>query len=341
MAKDLNVSGDEKGISEFFSQHEGKASSKIYQNLASDPVISDLSNKKQFTYRETLILVSTVVGALDEKIESLERQAGNWSQIKSSINSPLIGSGNRDSNGGEPAPDQNETNWFLKYLTLRNVLGVLVVVLSMSAGFFSFINKDYRALIQAEEAKAEKYAEELVSVKSENEDLTLELKELQIVKENIESRLVSADDQITELESKLESARTKVDQSQVQSATQQADLNSQLIVQTNRADQLERQYNEEVLDRKKWEDIAKQKETTLAQRSSEFQDLERQLYSKKQELDQLINTWNQLLVYLGGKASGRFSPSIEVKVSNLNDHIDDVIEATGKLNGMRSKIPTE
>ncbi len=329
-------------LTKIFSGRESKASSKIYQNLATDPILADLIEKKKFTYRETLIEVSTVVGALDEKIETLQKQANNWSQIRAGLNTPLIKI-NSSTEAGNSLKDSNniEEKWFLKYLTLRNILGFFVIFISMSAGFFSFLNKDYRSLIQAEGAKAKQYADELTEVTSKKNEVSLKLKELEITNINLESRLAAADEQIDKLDKDLNSTKTIVDRTEVKNATQQADLNSQLVIETNRANQLEDSYNKEILDRKKWEEIAKEKEKSLNQRSQEVMELERSHYAKKQELDSMVNAWNQLLVYIGGKAKGRLRPAIEVKVSKVNDHIEGVVDSIGQIDGMRIKVPTE
>jgi hypothetical protein len=77
-------------ISEYFEGRTEKPSARVYNNLASDPMMAEVVRRKRLSYREMTLVVSSVVGALDERIEELEARDGTWRRLRGALNAPLI-----------------------------------------------------------------------------------------------------------------------------------------------------------------------------------------------------------------------------------------------------------
>jgi hypothetical protein len=197
---------DEFSIAEVLDTEDSKPSSQLYRQLFSDPMFNYLTTRRKLTHRELLLVASTVVSSLDKELIQLRKSAERMARLRSFVNAPLLESVKQSTSkdtAGEAGPSPAEAQWFLHYLSLRNVLGALVIALSLSGGFFAWWNQDYRSLLDARK-------ERVVELEKANNSFAKTIlerdKELLSLRGRLgaaEGRLQGAEDQAGRLQSSL------------------------------------------------------------------------------------------------------------------------------------------
>ncbi|KXJ04364.1 hypothetical protein AC249_AIPGENE18624, partial [Exaiptasia diaphana] len=331
-------------LSEYFASRGDKASARIYANIATDPVVAEISRRKKLNYREMLLVVSGVVGSLDDKIEELERSVGTWRQVSSAMNSPLIAVDRAqpaDSISDE-VPEQDidlaEAHWFLKYLTLRNVLGVLVVVLTLSSSFFAFWNKDYRSLIDGAKKRAATAESELLEAKKKIRELEEEKANSGFEIRRLGGLLGAAEDAKEDLRKRNGELESRFTQQVSQSTAQSVDLAKELGDAKALATRFESERDEARRELSRWKGLAQQHERTSGSRATALSAEESKSSTLASERDDAVTAWNQLVGFLGTKKKG-WPAEITVRVSDLETQLSELETFTKKIDGMRRNLP--
>ena len=135
----------EKTLHDELVSPQEKPSTRIYRNLASDPIVKAVLAKKKPSYREMIFVTTTIVAALDKEveianseIERLRPAADRLAFARDVWNRPIFGDTNKRAE--KLADDKSneelriEASWVLKYLSLRNVCGVFISLIVLAAG---------------------------------------------------------------------------------------------------------------------------------------------------------------------------------------------------------------
>ena len=177
-----------------------RPSARVYENMKADPVVGEILGRKKVTYREMALVASAVVATLDdhirkleERVEALEPIEQRWKRLGTVINAPLIGGPGAVFNGDDDALEGDESNrfseekahsasneesaWFLRYLTLRNILGVLLIVITLSASFFAWYNRDYRSQLSLKDSELTTRRAQVSELTTERNQLTTQISE--------------------------------------------------------------------------------------------------------------------------------------------------------------------
>lgn len=326
---------------ELFESRREKPSSQIYANLASDPVVSALLRRKEPTYRELVLVVSTVVGALDSRIEELEKAARPWERLSNTLNAPLISAESKgrkksdeeedEGNDSEEKPDAAEAKWLLKYLTLRNLGGALVTVLTLSTGFFAFINRDYRSIQELQEKKITGLTEELGVKEKELDKVKDQVRDRDVKNQELEGRLLAADQKISSFKQQVNTLE-KQNKAATVTATEQAKLAQDLAEARGRIRELENAAKNASADQEDFRKSLKETEDNVAARSREIRDLENQLKEKKAQLNGAVDSWNGLLRFIDNRRAGS---AIEMKAAELRAYLSGREYYTRRVDGMR------
>jgi hypothetical protein len=337
-----NPADDALTLTEYFSIRSTRHSARIYNNLASDPVIGELSKRKKLNYRETLLIVSTVVASLDDEIRRLQEFEKRWEGFRSAMNAPLLAAPVKELKEGEAPPPPAEPNWFLRYLTLRNVLGVLVVVISLSAGFFAWLNKDYRSLLDGRDKRLSDAQQEITRISTEKnttEGLLTQEKatsqRLNSERASFESRLTATEDANKKLandfkelqDSKLKqlTADVKVTaEAQAKAVSLQRDLDAQ-IKKTDEATKSVEFWKGE-LEKERSKVVAKTTEAnTKAEESRKI----------STQLEASTDAWNSLVDFLTNNTNRK---ELQLTRKDLSDHLKTLERYTGQIREMRLNI---
>jgi len=322
----LPATTEEKSLAQYFADRSQKPSSRIYANLATDPFIAELANRRKLNYREMLLVVGTVVGSLDNEIQQLEAKAKVWNQMSNVINAPLIAPKKVDdekksSDNSGDGYSRDEVKWILKYLTLRNVLAVLFILISSAAAFFAWWNKDYQSLLQtrseritALEAEVQKYQASNAALNAQTDKQNLELGELS-------GRLDAAEQRKKDLEEALRKAEQG----------QNRELNKQTASLRETVNQLKTSNAES----KQWKDIYENTKETIQAKNSEISNFERRVSDLESRLNNSIDAWNQLLTYLNSRAAGG---KLDLRTKDIKKQLEDLERYTKKVEGMKYKL---
>jgi len=328
-------------IPEYFASRHGKASARIYANIASDPVIAEVTKRKKLNYREMLLVGGGVVGALDDRIQELEARDGSWRRLTGAINAPLLlsapSSDSKDIDDKEPEIDPAETQWFLKYLTLRNVLGSLVVVISLAAGFFAWWNQDYRSMIDGSEKRAKKLAEEVL--KKDQEIRTLQEQQRTQATEisSIEGLLKGVQDAKKKAENRVAKLESQRDKQAASTNAVSVDLAKELGDAKGAVAEFETKFANERVESKRWKKLAGQHEKTAKERSEQLAIADRRASEAVASKDKTVDAWNQLLFFLEQEKEplGR---NIQFKTKALEEQLKELERYSAGINGMRQSL---
>lgn len=336
---------EDSSLERYFEQREGRPSSRIYRNLATDPVMRELASRKKLSYREMLIIVNGVVSALDDQISRLERFAGPWRQVSSVVNAPLFAAtqsapknSKRDPLRADHEPENlAEARWILRHLTLRNFASVVVVVIGLAAGLFAFINKDHRSIIADSKLAVERSQDELLVANEQIRELQTQVEIKAGEALALENRLGAADDRIERLEERIAGLQRSKDE-QVESKSQiQMDLTTELGDARTRIARLEESLRSQTTETEHWKNAATGFQKTADKRGGDLTAEERRSSTFRTERDQAVSAWNQLLTFLGSRKEGRVWKSL--KLGDLEAHLRTLEPTTSTVDGMRLQIP--
>lgn len=328
-------------IGEFLESHSEKPSKKIYENLVSDPIFAEVSNRKKLNYREMLLVVSTVVGALDKEIERLKPYENRLSIASKVINEPILGKPRNIPNepGGIAGdPDVDEARWVLKYLTIRNVAGVFLIMITLSSGLFAFINKDYNSILSEREIEIgdlqEKHSK-LISEKSILEQKLEGKKEEISAKDqtisSLENRLDAADQKYALLQKEF----TKVSEAQKQGAQIDAEGLKNIGELKGKIESLKGKINLEKQNVSHWKRMYQGSKDSLGNKITEVEKYERLVSIAEADLSKAVDAWNQLLTYLYSKSGKR---SVDLKTKDLKTMIGNLERYTKDIDGMKISL---
>jgi len=332
-------------LTNYFEARQEKMSAKIYRNLTLDPVVSVIFRRKEPTYRELVLVVSTVVSALDNRIEELEKSTRPWDRLSNTLNAPLLSAkpveeskkeAKDEGVKGEEESDSHEAKWLLKYLTLRNLGGALLTVLTLSTGFFAFINRDYRSLLDARDKRIEDLAEELKVREGALEQTKEQLRKLDSKSKSIEGRLVASGQQTAALQGRIKELERKRDEAVVKGADGQVQLAKELGDARVKIGELERDLSAANANLETVRNNWATETENASSRSKTMKDLETKLSTAQTRLNSAIDSWNSLLNFLGSQREGW---KIEMKGSELRAHLETLERYTSRVDGMLSQVP--
>lgn len=119
-----------------FNQNGETYSSRVLRNLAKSPLYKPKRGKDGSpSEKELLTIATTLLAAADERITALEKKA-------LVLNAPLFQSPMLLGDGGEGHNDKSEASWLMKYLTLRNFAGVMVLLVGAIWAVFTWYSAD-------------------------------------------------------------------------------------------------------------------------------------------------------------------------------------------------------
>jgi hypothetical protein len=101
---------------------------------------------------DVAVMATTILSAADERIRSLEARNALLERRNSVINGPMFLPA--PSKSVDPKAPPLESNWFLQYLTLRNFLSALIVIVGALWGFFTWYSADKGVQLSDALAKA-------------------------------------------------------------------------------------------------------------------------------------------------------------------------------------------
>jgi len=147
------VPADAEFGTEYFETRPKTYSARIYRNLSQNDALRAAAVGRKLTVRDNLIIAATVLSSADDRIEELEQERKLFTRVRSFMNAPLFQSGAKSTTSGgdtsgSPSSDDAaavaETRWFQRYLTLRNLLAVLVVVCGGIAGVMAYSTQNFK-----------------------------------------------------------------------------------------------------------------------------------------------------------------------------------------------------
>lgn len=324
------LKNDDFSIAEILDGDDTKPSSEIYRNLASDPVFSYLSTRKKLSYRELLLVVSTVVSSLDKELLQLRKSEERLVRLKSFVNAPLLEpyseSKGRDGSQ-ESGPSPAEAHWFLKYLSLRNVLGALVLTLSLSGGFFAWWNQDYRSLLDARKERVSELEKLNNSFANTIKERDKELAALRNQLGAAEGRLQGAEDHAKSLESSIEKLQTA---SGAQSVVAESAESLKVDLEKIRGEK--EQYRTAATE---WQTKYNEQNNKISDKDSLLTQKDLELSKRDGQVRDAVDAWNQLLTYLYSKSNGGM---VEVKSAYLKDQLKSLSEYTSRVPNMKQEL---
>jgi len=142
---------------EYLEVNPGTYSNLIVNNLKTNKFFLYLFQRKQRdpTPQEMLLVASVVVAASDQKIASLEQEKIELKKEASNIRAFFgtqifkpaelpASTSTTEGPSGTPAALGAEQAWIAKYLTLGNVMGVIVVALGLIGGFVTYFTSNFK-----------------------------------------------------------------------------------------------------------------------------------------------------------------------------------------------------
>lgn len=225
-------------LEEVFLSNEDKPSARIYKNLASSPVIHEiLKRKKKLSYSDMALISSSIVASLDDQIETLEKKQKVAEKVAGFINEPLFVKQSTDNDNAntqhESKPDElREQHWFLKYLTLRNILAITFIVVTSGASFFSWYNQDYKSQIGLKNGEIKELQEKL---KNSNYNISNLKGEIKILKDKYESQ-----------DEKIKKSKLDLDASNQAFQTLKIELENTKTDHSKEINELQQKYNQDI-----------------------------------------------------------------------------------------------
>lgn len=131
---------------EHFEQDSQSFSGEIFRELNGSPLVRPEyeTDGKTPTAKYMLCVASVVVGAADREIRKLEREKESSRFWTGSIIQPAPSELNDDSEGGGTT-NKSEASWFLRYLTLRNLVTTAVAISAAAWAVFVWSASEKRA----------------------------------------------------------------------------------------------------------------------------------------------------------------------------------------------------
>ena len=334
----LEAADQSSELEKYFADNEDKPSARIYRNLANDPMILEAGRRKKPSYRELLFLASGVVAALDEQIQDREAREQRYRRL----DIPLITAPRSEDRspvpGATPSPNKNEAHWILSYLTLRNVLGVLVVVVTLGSGFFAWWNKDYRSLVAGAEKRSEQLSEQVLELKEQLRTAETSLSTQMADGKRLEGLLGAADDEARDLKQRIATLEEQRDTQASQSTAQTVDLAKELGEAKAHAASLASQLTSANADVERWRDLAKDHERTVETRSTQLGEAEADASEATTQKDKAVIAWNQLIYFLGQHETGGFRSKVEVPTKKVKEQLAELKQYTSEVKGMRREL---
>ena len=336
----------EKTLHDELVSPQEKPSTRIYRNLASDPIVKAVLAKKKPSYREMIFVTTTIVAALDKEveianseIERLRPAADRLAFARDVWNRPIFGDTNKRAE--KLADDKSneelriEASWVLKYLSLRNVCGVFISLIVLAAGFFAWWNQDHKSLLGVREKRKAELASELVKKnkiidelqaakdksKSDIETLTFHIEAAnQTVERTIKAAQIVSE---TAREGNLEEKKV---------AEELGALKEARIRLENINDLLTKDLNHLKMKEKEQQD-------TITSKSNAVSEIEKAKDKFQQERDNAVDAWNHILGFLARKVPGNFQgESAYIRRDEIEEHLKTIERLTAKTSGMKTKL---
>lgn len=342
ITSDISKESTENPLTAYLGNQESKKpSSEIYKNLANDPILSEAIRRKKPTYREMLIIATTVIASQDRDILRLKNFEGNWNKVTKIIDEPIF---SKSDATNSPACSDNitEAEWVQKYLTVRNVAGAALLIITLGTSFFSFINKDYRSLIQNREQQIEDLKEEKGIVVSEKLKLANKNDENNTLIISLKGEISSLEHRVIAAEQKTEIYKDQYESAKKSSAASAASGEQNVQTLHEEITNLTAQIGDFKAE------LAAEKQKTLSQ-SMQIKDLQKLLNEQRDlasnnetkitnldiDLNRAVAAWNDLLTYIYSKDK---RGSLNFRTKLLKDKLRTLEEYTHKVQGMKSKL---
>jgi len=198
-----------------------KASLQLYANLSDDPMVAEIvrrSRGKRLSLKDMVLIQAAIIAALDQQITDQKneiaryaRELRPWNRAREVFTGPLLGGGTErrawsggggddgPPDGSDRMPDSSEPHWFLKYLTLRNVLGVLTVSLAAAWAVFAWTNRHHTDLIKV-------YQEQVAEARATSSDLSEKNEMLKTDLGELKSLVADKEHELDRLQNELDDA---------------------------------------------------------------------------------------------------------------------------------------
>lgn len=326
-------------------------SAAVFHSMAGNPLMAEVVGRKKFSYRELVIIANTVIGGLDNEVIRLRRYEKSMLQtLGTAINQPLFLPAPAPGNPGkaqakgkdDPDPDPVEIHWFAKYLTLRNILGVLVVVITLSAGFFAWFNKDYRSLLEAKDGRVSEANQRIEEAGKKSAEI-----EKQLAIRNTEfdaqvSEVGRLRGDLTKLEALNKSLQTKLDETTANKTAAAGSESQALLAKEKTIGELNTKIAGIVgsiataeSNGKQWKERYDESQKAVAEKSSQMTAAEQKLARANGQLNNAVNAWNDLIGYLYEKDKWG---KIEVATDLVKKKLQNLESKTSAVDGMKSVL---
>jgi hypothetical protein len=188
-------------------------SSRVLRILAKNPLFQPKIGKDgKPSPKEMLTVASTLLSAADERIASLEKRA-------SVLNAPMFQRPMLSGGNAEIATEDKETSWLMKYFTLRNFAGVVIVLVGGLWTVFTWWTADRS--VQLQHAQSE-LAESENSRQQFQKDAEYYKKDREDLKNQVDKELKEAQDRVSEAEKESSNLKGRVQELEKQVKATQA-----------------------------------------------------------------------------------------------------------------------
>jgi DNA repair exonuclease SbcCD ATPase subunit len=153
------VPADVEAIDKYREEKPQTFSAQIFSRILSGGAVDDIIPFKP-TPAARIAVARTVIAASDQKIDDLEKQLKAMrlerdqslvNRVLVAINTPVFAPGKKGETsqpeetpeGKEKKLEEAENRWFLRYLTLRNILAFLAVFVGLVGSVFAFSVNTY------------------------------------------------------------------------------------------------------------------------------------------------------------------------------------------------------
>ena len=191
-------------------------SSRVLRMLAKNPLFQPKIGKDgKPGPKEMLTVASTLLSAADERIASLEKRG-------SVLNAPIFQPPMLPGGNAESATEAKEANWLMRYFTLRNFAGVVIVLVGALWTVFTWWTADKSVQLQhaqselsASENSRQQFQKDSEYWKKDNEDLKKQV-------DKKESGLKEAQGRVSEAEKESSNLKGRVQELEKQLKATQA-----------------------------------------------------------------------------------------------------------------------
>jgi DNA repair exonuclease SbcCD ATPase subunit len=226
------VAPDVEAIDSYLAEKPKAYSAQLLERLNARGAIDGILPLKT-TPAARIAIARTIMASSDQKIEDLEerirvmqreRDMSLASRVLLAANTPIFAAGRTP-----PAPSQDdqkkaedkaledaENRWFSRYLTLRNILGFLVVFVGLVGSVFAFTVSEYEKHSTALDQTIKDLNVDKTKLQAEKVSLEAERAKLQVQVNNLQGQagpqLAAAKEQVDSLTKQLNQANASLAQ---------------------------------------------------------------------------------------------------------------------------------